>query len=731
MNTKKFLSMILVCLLLMQNFSYADGDPLFDTTPGDTQTTEPIDGQPAQPTEPLPSTEPTKPTEPARPPVATPPAEKQEAPKTVRLILGSTKATVDGKEVKLPAAAESVNGRTYLPMRFLAEQVLGASPSFDKKTKQITVKTASTKVTVTLDKKEAIVNGKKVSLEDAPISKNNTTLLPVKFFATHFGLSINYDPTKKEVSIKEKVLDANPPIADFEFVQPSYIQGQQIEIIDKSSDPDADPIVKREFAISTAPAVKDPNINKLLETAAPGDHEIMYRVQNNKKVWSRWTKKTLTLLKNEAPKLSNVSVNKTDIGRGEEFDIIYTQDNEPWEMITETLWTYRHESQDPSKAIPQKPLRFFTAGKYFVTLQLKDAYGNLSEPHELEVNINDRIVQTQLDFLAKGGGFVNTTLENYNGTNYLQLFQNLGDLTFEDKPGLLIMSDSPENVFDYGILYQDTIAAQKGRLLTYHVNKISAPKASGAGVVVIVENVDIVPVNFNLERTGMKGPSPDPHEVGGKVLETHFLANSPWKTTTIDVGRSAIVYDSRADLNWKPNNLISMLSEFETTGSVKITVAAFGPTTKLEHLPLLPYLPRDQHPRGTFNVIERDTAIQVPMREFTSILLGKGESEWVTGIDGITGESVSNRGNYGVEYKITVTPAEDTLIFVNCRGGAFRGFIGWPDGINRTVSSYGPHDARYLGRIPGGQSTTIRYMLANGSASPVQLAFIPRSQWDK
>lgn len=730
MNTKKILSILSICMLLATSFSFADGDPLFDVpTKPEEQTTEPST-DPNAPTDPT-TQAPAKPQEPAKPVETPAPENPANAPKTVRLTLGSKTAMVNGKEVKLTVPAQAIDGRTYLPMRFLAEQVLNASPAFDKKTKQITVKTANTKVTVTLDKKEAIVNGKKVTLEEAPLSKNNTTLLPVKFFATHFGLSIHYDAAKKEVSIKEKVADVNPPVADLEFIQPSYIQGQKIEYTDKSSDVDGDAIVKREFAISTAPTVKNPDINKLMETAAPGEYEIMYRVQNNKKVWSEWTKKPLIFIKNEPPTLSNVSVNKTDIGRGEQFEILYTQDNEPWEMITDTIWTYRHESQDPSKAIPQKPLRFFTAGKYFVTLQLKDAYGNLSEPHELEVKINDRIVQTQLDFLAKGGGFVNTTLENYNGTNYLQLFQNLGDLTYEDKPGLLIMSDSPENVFDYGILYQDTIAAQRGRLLTYHVNKISAPKASGAGVVVIVENVDIVPVNFNLERTGMKGPSPDPHEVGGKVLETHFLATSPWKTTTIDVGKSAIVYDSREHLNWKPNNLISMLSEFEATGSVKITVAAFGPTTKLEHLSLLPNLPRDQHPRGTFNVVERDAAINVPAREFSSILIGKSESEWVTGIDGITGETVANRGNYGVEYKITVTPAEDTLIFVNCRGGAFRGFIGWPDGINRTVSSYGPHDARYLGRIPGGESTTIRYMLANGSASPVQLGFIPRSQWDK
>lgn len=698
-------------------FAHAESDPLFEETtpPAQTETeNQPPAQTPEQPSTPAPT-----------------PAPKPTPQKKVQLTLGSKNALVDGKKVALPVPAQSIDGRTYLPLRFLSEQILNTSPTFNSKTKQISVKTKTAKATVTIDKKEAILNGKKISISDAPIVKDNTTLLPLKFFVDNFGLSVSYDPATKEVVVKEKILDANPPVADFEFVAPEYIQGQKIEITDKSSDIDGDTIVTREFALSTNPSIKFNDINKLIDGLDAGTHEIMYRVQNNKKVWSEWTRKSLILQKNLPPTLSNVFVNKTDIGRGEEFEIVYTQDNEPWEMITETIWSYRHESQDPSKAIKAKPIKFFSSGKYYVTLQLKDAYGNLSEPHEIEVNIGTRIVQTQLDYFANGGGFVNTPLENFNGTNYLELFKEIGDLSFEDQSGLLIMSDSPENVFDYGILYEDTITAQRGRLLTYHVNKIPAPKSAGAGVVVIVQNMDSVPVNFNLEKTGMKGPSPDPHEVGGKVLETHFSANSPWVTTTIAVGQSAIVYDSRSNLKWKPDNLISMLSEFETSGTVKIIVAAVGPTTQLEHLNLLTYQPRDQHPRGTFNVIERRTSVNVPGREASSILLGKDANEWIRGNDGITGEVTENKGNYGIEYKITVTPQEDTLLFVNCRGGAFRGFIGWPDGINRTVSSFGPHDARYLGKIPGGQSTTIRYMLANGSASPVKIGFMPRSLWNQ
>ncbi|MFC4804749.1 copper amine oxidase N-terminal domain-containing protein [Filifactor villosus] len=714
----KLLSIVLIATMVPATSAFADNGnhSLFDNDSLPVETK-----QPEEYTEPVQSDQPQSRTT----------TSGNTGGKRVVMVLGNKNATVNGQEVILPFPPQSIGGRTYLPLRFLSEQILGTAPSFHSDTGQITVDTGTMSATVTLNKKEAVLNGQEVQMPEPPIVRENTTLLPLKFFVDNFGLNVSYDPQKKEVVVTEELQGGTPPVADFEFVQSEYIQGQNIEIIDKSTFFDGDRMIAKEFALSDAPTATFNDVNKLVENLQAGTYEVLYRVQGRRKVWSEWVTKPLLLQRNQPPTITDVHVDNTDIGRGEGFGITYTQVNEPWERITDEIWTYRHENQDVSKAAKAKPEKLFSPGKYFITLQLKDAFGNVSEPYEIEVQVGTRIVQTQLQYFANSEGVINTPLENFNGTNYLELFKELDTLRFEDKPGLLIMSDSPENVYDYGILYEETVTPQRGRLLTYHVNKIPEPKSNGAGVVVIVQNMDVSPVSFHLEQTGMKGPSTDPHEVGGKVLETHFSATSQWETTMIDVGASAIVYDSRQHLKWKQNNLISMLSEFETSGAVKIIVAAFGPSTQVEHLPLLAYQPRDQHPRGTFNVIERATFVNVPGAQASSILLGKNSEEWVRGIDSITNEITENRGNYGIEYKITVTPQEDTLLFVNCRGGAFRGFIGWPDGINRTVSSYGPHDARYLGKIPGGESTTIRYMLANGSASPVKIGFMPRSLWDR
>lgn len=726
-RTTKFLSFALAINMLLP-VAFADGDPLFDMADN-----SPVIEKNTTETPP----ESNNPADTATPPADTtspkPPADASSDAKKVSMILGSKKALANGKEITIPAPAESIDGRTYLPLRFLAEQILGVSPDYDGKSKKITIKTDYASAVLTLNSKEATLNGKKIQIENPPILKDGNTLLPLRFFVDNFSLGVSFDPATKEVVVKDKIkiVDPNPPVADFDFTMPEFVQGQKIEAIDKSSDADGDKIIAKEWYISANPSVKNSDLNKLVANLSPGEYMVGYRVQSSRLAWSAWVEKPLVYLKNEPPTATDIRLTKKDIGRGEEFDIIYTQHNEPWEMITDAYWTYRYETIDASKAIKTKPTKLFTSGKYIATLQLKDAFGNLSEIYEFDIQVSNRIVQTQLDYLANGGGKVNTAIENFVNVNFLEHFNNMGAIEYTNNSGLLIMSDSPENVYDYGILYQDIITAQKGRLLTYHVNKIPAPKSSGAGVIVIVENLEDRAVNFSLEKTGMKGPSADPLEVGGKVLETHFSAASPWGTTTIDPQKSQIVYDSRSGINWKPNQLISMLSEFETTGTVKITVASVGPTTKLEHLSLLSNLPKDQHPRGTFGVTERAATINIPGGEPSGILIGKDASEWVVGTDGITGETVYNRGNYGVEYKLTLNPKEDTLIFVNCRGGAFRGHVGWPDGINRTVSSYGPHDARFIGRIKGGESTTIRYMLANASASPVNIGFIPASAWSK
>lgn len=754
---KRKLAAICLTLFMISSTSTAYADTtLFDTPKDETvppavaeenlnqnedQTNQDNNQTPVDTTEPPAENNAQTPTDTTESPVenpTTPPDEtKPEVPnggsvlnqKVVRLILDSPNAFVDGNKIKLDTPAKSIDGRTFIPFKFIAENVLETTPVYDAATKSLTISKDGKTVVLTIGKKEALVNGEKVMLESAPITENGATLLPLRFFIDNFDMTISYDPAKKEITIKKVIGVNNLPVADIEFGKDRYVAGEKIEFTDKSIDPDGDAITDHEFLTSLDFNKKGKDLNVLLKKAPAGEYVIKYRVKDAKEGWSEWIEKTLVLDPNMPPVVDSVELSKSSLGRGEYFDLSYKFTNEDWEKIVKEDWSYRHVNQGPSQALKIKPERIFSSGDFVITLTLTDEYGNVSTAFEKNVSVSDRVVQTQMDFLAENDK-VNSTLENFDNKDYAKHFKNMDDISFVDNEGKLIMSDSPENVYDYGILYEE-LTNQDGRILLYHVNKIPSPRNSGAGVIMVVENLETVPVNFSLEKTGMVGPSTDPLAVGTKVLELHFTPNNPYGGYTIPPQEKAIIYDSRGTINWKPDHLVSMLSEYKTSGNIKLTVYSVGPNTGLEHLELLTYLPRDNHPRGTFPVTQRSVDVNIPGNEPTSIILGRGDSEWVVGIDGITKESVVNRGNYGIEYKVNMTPEEDTLVFINARGGPFKGIVGWIDGYPRTVNSFWPTAATYVGKIPKGTTTTMRYMLPNGSSSPVILGFVPESEWDK
>lgn len=650
-------------------------------------------------------------------------------PKKFVFTIGSNVISSSEGEFTLQTPVVIIDGRLYLPLRFISENILSSNLNFDSQTQEITIKKNFTEIKLYVGQKIAIINGQKIAIENEPLSKNSTTLLPIKFFSQYFDLKINFDTNTKQIIIEENEKDINPPIANFNISKNEFTQGEPIIFEDTSSDIDGDFIIKSEFKIKEL-NLSDEKFENIIKKIPNGKFTILYRVLNNKNMWSEYIEKNITILENKAPEIINLKPTKSSIGRGEEFNIIYDYKNEDWEKISDEIWTYRFHNQDESKAKKGKPNRLFSEGNYIITLQLKDSFGNISQEKSLNLKISSKIVQTQLQYLAEKD-ITNTELENYNNKNYLEVFKPIENINFIDNNDILIMSDSPENVFEYGILYEEELNETSGRILTYHVNKLSEQKMRGAGIAIVVENLDEKNITFSLEKTGMKGPSDDPHEVGGKVLEAHFTGLSLWEDTIVQKKTSKIIYDSRKELNWKPNNLISMLSEFKTNGKIKIKIVAIGPNTKLEHIQNLPYLQRDQHPRGTFFVTERLVNIDTPRWDAMSVILGKDNSEWIVGKDKITNKETINKGNYGIEYRITINPKEDTLVILNCRGGAFRGFIGWNDGVKKSVSSFGPNDARYVGKLEANKPSTIRYMLPNGSASPVQIGFLPKSTWHR
>ena len=89
----------------------------------------------------------------------------------------------------------------------------------------------------------------------------------------------------------------------------------------------------------------------------------------------------------------------------------------------------------------------------------------------------------------------------------------------------LLFSDSPEMVYETGILYRDTLQGE-GRLFFHHVNGTSKLKK----LAIIVKNNGLRPVNFTVTRSGIDGP----------VMTTRRLAKNLRNTILTSKSRSTI-----------------------------------------------------------------------------------------------------------------------------------------------------------------------------------------------
>ncbi len=82
-------------------------------------------------------------------------------------------------------------GRTLVPVRALTEG-LGATVTWTAQTKTVIIEKDGTKIELQLANQKAFVNGKEVILEVPPTSLNNRTVVPLRFIAEQFGYKIEF-----------------------------------------------------------------------------------------------------------------------------------------------------------------------------------------------------------------------------------------------------------------------------------------------------------------------------------------------------------------------------------------------------------------------------------------------------------------------------------------------------------------------------------------------------------
>jgi len=100
------------------------------------------------------------------------------------------------------------NGRTLLPLRFVAES-FGCEVKFFAKTGEISIKDKATNILLKIGSKKAISNGEEIILDVAPQSINSKTFVPVRFIGDVLDKKIFYENDLVIISEQKLTFDTS------------------------------------------------------------------------------------------------------------------------------------------------------------------------------------------------------------------------------------------------------------------------------------------------------------------------------------------------------------------------------------------------------------------------------------------------------------------------------------------------------------------------------------------
>lgn len=130
-------------------------------------------------------------------------APAAEENKTILLTIDQRTASVFGETVVNDVAPVIRNARTLLPIRFVAE-ALGAEVAWDAPQQKVTITKDDLSIDIFIGSPFALVNGDPVQLDAPAFIENSRTYLPLRFIAENLGAEVAWDQSAQQVTITVK-----------------------------------------------------------------------------------------------------------------------------------------------------------------------------------------------------------------------------------------------------------------------------------------------------------------------------------------------------------------------------------------------------------------------------------------------------------------------------------------------------------------------------------------------
>ncbi|SFS42419.1 N-acetylmuramoyl-L-alanine amidase family protein [Paenibacillus sp. 453mf] len=97
---------------------------------------------------------------------------------------------------------EIINKSVMIPIRMVAEE-MGYTVGWEQKTGTVTIQQNGTVIKMVINDNNALVDNQSVVLDNAPVIKSKTTLVPLRFVGEQFGLQVSWDNKTKTASLKQ------------------------------------------------------------------------------------------------------------------------------------------------------------------------------------------------------------------------------------------------------------------------------------------------------------------------------------------------------------------------------------------------------------------------------------------------------------------------------------------------------------------------------------------------
>jgi len=626
-------------------------------------------------------------------------AYARDTAQQVVLTLGSNEALLNNDPCQLEIPPVVVNGTTFLPVRFVAEQILGATVNWDPTTKTIGITKKEIDVQLSLGNGETLVGGQVTEISTPPFLKDGRTLVPLRFLAENLNMHIVYNAADKTIIIEEIIATPEPEPVNLPPVITSLgLQRDEISIGEETrfsytyeneaGEGIADEEWSYQLAGDTRAVTGQPRA-----FFRPGEHKLFLRVKDTAGNWSETVSTGFTVAEDKL--MSEMAFKFSKPIYGEMFE---NEENVNFNQYAANQATTFKRS-GPVLHLSNSPEVASRPG----ILYQSEASGNFRLFYH---HLNGSTERQYLYVIAENNNPQPVTLRTIKSgvggpvTDYMSLGQTAAMRYLSSQPANHVIINPGEKVIlNPGLRHLNNKEAVTG---------MQDFQADGVITVSVIMGPEQAP-----QAPPAETPAPPRDQDPAQHLSIVILPD------TVPGDGTPAATDTIIE-------------------PVPVKTPEQALREKIDYLLSLPVLPR--HPqqfRGVFPGGDCLVNIQADDARAEKITLGKedpGFDFWLEGLDPLTGDGLKSFGNYGVVYRIKISAPEKTGVLFNPRGSIFKGAFKGPDGsvYKAPAASHfaGMNRAAVLGVVEAGKTVEFIYTPPSGSDTPVVIALVPEGLWD-